>query len=463
MSHASPSISRTDLPTTLATYWLGLALASSACGGNSSPMEALPNANSAAGTTAPASTPSMPSGASGAPATPAATSGSGADAGRAAVSGAAGAPAAGHAAPAPSAGSSSTPVAGGAGAGMPAAGSGEAGSSAPAGGAGGATSTGGAQALAPPLDDKQTLIPHSGWTCGMPEGIPGPATGQPVFDIDFTVGDVHDLGQTQYGQRLQIDVKGGSVKGSKLTAELMDRGLDYQLTRDNGVVEIEQIHILQAGSSSVYMRNCGIAAGPGDQRVVLDFEAPNGTSVAWLNTSKLIGVRSFDPAQKTLRMKVYEVTAAADTANVVRVAEPTEPKQNWECVKASGSQGDVVYQESVGIGAGSVAVGASKRGNRNIIPITGGSTTGKIAGGVLAGGADFQLIGSEFVLDARYTLKTSEGELIIVRNCGPVGGLVPVFEARKDGKFAWLNTTEYLSSDPGVTAGAVNLTIYEKH
>jgi hypothetical protein len=143
-------------------------------------------------------------------------------------------------------------------------------------------------------------------------------------------------------------------------------------------------------------------------------------------------------------------------------APPAGPHQTWECKKASGAQGSVVYTESVGIG-GSVAVGASKRGTRNIIPITGGTTMGMIKGGVLSGGADFQLSANGvFELDARYTLKTDDGELIIVRNCGPVGALVPVFEASASGKYAWINDGDYLSSDPGISVGAVNLTIYEK-
>jgi hypothetical protein len=127
-----------------------------------------------------------------------------------------------------------------------------------------------------------------------------------------------------------------------------------------------------------------------------------------------------------------------------------------------GRQAGVVYTESVGIGAGSVSVGTSKRGSRNIIPITGGTTEGRIKGGVLSGGADFQLSADgQFILDARYTLKTAEGELIIVRNCGPIGALVPVFEASAKGPYAWVNANTWLSSDPSIGPGVVNLTIYE--
>ena len=36
-----------------------------------------------------------------------------------------------------------------------------------------------------------------------------------------------------------------------------------------------------------------------------------------------------------------------------------------------------------------------------------------------------------------------------------------MFETSKDGKYAWLNENKWLSSDPGLGVGAVNLTIYE--
>lgn len=62
--------------------------------------------------------------------------------------------------------------------------------------------------------------------------------------------------------------------------------------------------------------------------------------------------------------------------------------------------------------------GASARGKRRTIPITGGTVRGRLNGRVLAGGADFQLIVSETmaVLDARYTLALDSGARIFVQN-----------------------------------------------
>jgi hypothetical protein len=52
---------------------------------------------------------------------------------------------------------------------------------------------------------------------------------------------------------------------------------------------------------------------------------------------------------------------------------------------------------------------------------------------------------------------------VIVRNCGVVGALVPSFETRSDGPYAWLNQKDYVSADPEPNADltGISLTIYE--
>jgi hypothetical protein len=106
-------------------------------------------------------------------------------------------------------------------------------------------------------------------------------------------------------------------------------------------------------------------------------------------------------------------------------------------------------------------VGPSKRGIRNIIPIRGGELSGRITGKVLPGGADYQNLSAPPAIDARYLWQAADGEIIIVRNTTSSGGLVPTFEARVDGPYAYLNTGKYLSSNPGMANGGVKITMYD--
>ena len=70
-------------------------------------------------------------------------------------------------------------------------------------------------------------------------------------------------------------------------------------------------------------------------------------------------------------------------------------------------------------------IGVTPLGRRRVIPIVGGSFTGdRLVGEVLPGGADWQLVRPDGValLDARYTLRTSDGALIYVNNQGVRSG-----------------------------------------
>jgi hypothetical protein len=90
-------------------------------------------------------------------------------------------------------------------------------------------------------------------------------------------------------------------------------------------------------------------------------------------------------------------------------------------------------------------LGESVRGRRRLISITGGTFRGeRLAGQVLAGGADWQVVRADGVLelDAQYLLKTDDGALIYVHNRGyrheSFMRTTPRFET-SDARYAWLN------------------------
>ena len=311
------------------------------------------------------------------------------------------------------------------------------------------------------------LVPNKSWPCGMAEGIPVPERGVPVLVATMKLDQVYDVGKTPYGHREVFVVQGGEVTGAKITGTVLPGGLDFQLSFANGAMEIEQVFVLRTGDGKyIYLRNAGTAADRSDVRMVPDFEAPNSSSYAWLNTGKYAGRREVDLAAKTMKITVYDVSGVAvapTPANSVAVTKPADlPDQPWNFRKATAAEqrGGQIISENVTLGT-SQSVGATKRGNRNIIPITGGTITGRITGKVLAGGADYQNLGNPMTIDAHYLWQTSDGEVIIVRNGGSMGSLVPTFEARVDGKYAWLNSGLYLSSNPGMGSGGIGLTFYE--
>jgi hypothetical protein len=331
----------------------------------------------------------------------------------------------------------------------------------------GAVDATGQNAFAQPGAAPPVILPHESWSCGMPAGIPAPETGTLVFSAEMPLERVADIGRTQYGRRQVTVAQQGTVTGAKLSGTVMSGGLDFELTLANGVIEIEQILVLRTNDGKyVYARSAGTGADAKDVRVVMDFEAPNASDVAWLNAGTYVARRVINSGSRTLTLRVYEVPSPpspAGQANVVRISKPAGvPPQPWDYRRTAPGekQGPQLITERVTLSP-SQSVGASKHGNRNIIPITGGELTGRIAGKILPGGADYQNLSPPATIDARYLWQTADGEIIIVRNGGAFGSLVPTFEVRTDSPYAWLNNGLYLSSNPGVSQGGVALTFYE--
>ncbi|HEY3518237.1 MAG TPA: DUF3237 domain-containing protein [Gammaproteobacteria bacterium] len=314
---------------------------------------------------------------------------------------------------------------------------------------------------------QRALIPHPTWDCGMPQGIPRPESGRLAFEIEIPLERAVKVGETQYGMRRVAVGLDGSVKGARLSGVVTPGALDFELTLANGTIEIEQTLVLRTTDGSyVYARNAGVGPGADDVRLVMDFEAPDGGEYAWLNSGQFVARRELNAAAKTMRLHVYDVsnvTIGSGNNGTLSIAKPANVEaQPWSYRIKGGSeqQGAVLITENVTL-APSQRVGASKRGDRNVIPITGGTVSGRIIGKVLMGGADFQILTPPATIDAHYLWQADDGEIIIVRNGGTFGALVPTFEARVDGPYAYLNQGSYLSSNPGRGEGGVALTFYE--
>ena len=312
---------------------------------------------------------------------------------------------------------------------------------------------------------RSALLPHATWDCGMPQGITSPEAGRLILELEIPLDRAVEIGRTQYGMRRVAVGLEGSVEGPKWTGTVAPGALDFELTLANETIEIEQALVLRAADGSyVYARSAGTGRNAGDVRVVMDFEAPNESEHAWLNSGTFVARRELNAAAKTLSLRVYDVSSVAvSAADAIAIGKPTDvAAQPWgyRSKDATEQQGEILITENVTLGP-SQTVGSSKRGNRNIIPITGGTLSGRLTGKILMGGADYQILSPPATIDAHYLWQTDDGEIIIVRNGGSFGGLVPTFEARADGPYAYLNPGRYLSSNPGMGQGGVALTFYE--
>lgn len=128
---------------------------------------------------------------------------------------------------------------------------------------------------------------------------------------------------------------------------------------------------------------------------------------------------------------------------------------------------EFAFAETVTLGE-ATSVGQTTRGERFIIPITGGTVVGPgIRGTVLPGGWDWQLVRPDGCgeLVADYFLKTDDGAIINVVNeaviCPPQEGEQPHVRTQASfepplGKYEWLGRSAFLGVlevEPGPEAG----------
>lgn len=114
-------------------------------------------------------------------------------------------------------------------------------------------------------------------------------------------------------------------------------------------------------------------------------------------------------------------------------------------------------------------IGQTPDGNRNVIPITGGTFEGpNIKGTILCGGADYQMMshdGSRNRLEAIYNLRTDDGTYIHIRNRGIVTDnyffCAPVFEAPSNSKYAWLNNAIFVCRPITFKKGGIVLRVWQ--
>ncbi|MBE6340453.1 MAG: DUF3237 domain-containing protein [Bacteroidales bacterium] len=121
--------------------------------------------------------------------------------------------------------------------------------------------------------------------------------------------------------------------------------------------------------------------------------------------------------------------------------------------------------------------GKTSRGERVVIPITGGTFEGpQIKGEVLSGGADYQYVDAEHgcnEVEAIYCIRTDDGVNIHIRNCGLIvtgkdadGNpqfyfrTAPKFEAPYDSKYNFLNNAIFVCT-PGFGQGYISLKIWK--
>src|SRR6266508_4527340 len=81
----------------------------------------------------------------------------------------------------------------------------------------------------------------------------------PIFTIHAELADVRHFGQTPYGERRVIDIRGGRVEGPRLKGKILP-GADWQIVRPDGVADLKARYGIETDDGArILVRSDGLA------------------------------------------------------------------------------------------------------------------------------------------------------------------------------------------------------------
>ncbi|HSW25646.1 MAG TPA: DUF3237 domain-containing protein, partial [Burkholderiaceae bacterium] len=68
----------------------------------------------------------------------------------------------------------------------------------------------------------------------------------PMAQVRCEVGALVSLGDAKYGERRYVPLRGGTVAGPELNGDIVEGGVDWQVNRADGVLDIAAHYVIRA-------------------------------------------------------------------------------------------------------------------------------------------------------------------------------------------------------------------------
>ncbi len=141
--------------------------------------------------------------------------------------------------------------------------------------------------------------------------------------IRCAVSPIVSLGPAPLGERRYVPILSGTVQGPELSGEIVGGGVDWQIQRGDGVLEIAAHYVIRADDGGlIEVRSEGLRHGPPEvmQRLGRGEAVPpeayffrtllrltTGAS-AWLHLNKLLALAVGQREPDCVRLDVYRIT-----------------------------------------------------------------------------------------------------------------------------------------------------------
>ncbi len=153
--------------------------------------------------------------------------------------------------------------------------------------------------------------------------FPAAPTLVPMTQIRCEVGGLVTLGAAPLGERRYVPLGGGSVRGPELNGTLVEGGVDWQVARSDGALEIAAHYVIRADDGAlIEVRSEGLRHGPAEVMAQL----ARGESVprdayffrtlvrfttgapAWQHLNKVMAIACGQREARLVLLDVYRLT-----------------------------------------------------------------------------------------------------------------------------------------------------------
>ena len=97
----------------------------------------------------------------------------------------------------------------------------------------------------------------------MSDVLAAPPALVPMAQIRCEVGELVSLGAGKHGERRYVPLGGGTVRGAELNGRLVEGGIDWQVNRADGVLDIAAHYVIRTGDGAlIEVQSDGMRHGP---------------------------------------------------------------------------------------------------------------------------------------------------------------------------------------------------------
>ncbi len=156
----------------------------------------------------------------------------------------------------------------------------------------------------------------------IPSALPPPPALLPMTHIDCAVGALVTLGPGPYGERRYVTLGGGSVRGPELNGTLVEGGVDWQVNRADGALDIAAHYVIRADDGAlIEVRSEGLRHGPPEvmQRLARGETVARGDyffrtlvrfttgAPQWLHLNKVMAIACGEREASWVRLDLYRI------------------------------------------------------------------------------------------------------------------------------------------------------------